>query len=74
MSLQQIRTELHQLIDTTGDEAFLRALLVLAQRQQGGTSQQPLSAEETAAIRAGLHAAHHQPLKTTAEVLAKYGR
>lgn len=74
MSLQQIRTELHDLIESTGDQAFLQALLILAKRQQAGEGKLVLSAEEAAAVRAGLHAAQQDPLKTTEEILAKYGR
>ncbi len=74
MSLQQIRTELHDLIESTGDQEFLQALLILAKRQQAGEAQITLSSEEVAAVQAGLRAAQRDPLKTTQEIMAKYGR
>lgn len=74
MSLQQIRTELHNLIESTGDQEFLQALLTLAKRQQAGEEQLTLSSEEIAAVQAGLRAAQRDPLKTTQEIMAKYGR
>ncbi len=74
MSLQQIRTELHNLIESTGDQQFLQALLILAKRQHSGEGKVALSTEELAAVQEGLHAAQHDPLKTTEEIMAKYGR